>query len=84
MCKVPETLPPPLNNARSAILGLVTAVRLPEDCEVFSYMASPDLPEHERLPIFLDCITEHAGTVQAENAFYIIAGQAGWHGGLAL
>lgn len=67
LCKMPASLAPPLNNARSAIRGLVTAVQLPESCEVFSYMASPDLPEHERLPKFLDCITEHAGALQTEK-----------------
>ena len=45
--QVPDTLPPPLSNfkAFSVVLGLVTAMQLPESYKMFSDLASPDLPE---------------------------------------
>ncbi len=47
-------------------------------------MASPDLPEHERLPKFLDCISEHAGALQAEKTSLLakLAGMVVSHPGV--
>ena len=67
LCKVPDALPPPLDTSRSSVLGLITAVQLPESCDIFIHLASPDLPEVERLPKVLNCITEYASNVQADK-----------------
>lgn len=66
--RVPEDLPSPFDQIRSSVVGAVTGFQLPSDCKIFDKLNNDALNEPQRYALFLDCLTEVAGDIRAENA----------------